>query len=120
MPQKRFSANEFNKIIHEPTRLLILTFLASSQEKKRSFTELKDHLQMTAGNLSIQLKNLQEVGFIDIQKRFEAGKPLTTVEITERGVNTLLDYFDDMENLILSVKRGQPHKKSKINHGKED
>ncbi len=105
--EEGFPRQEFNKIIHEPARLLILTFLASSPEKEQSFTELRDHLQMTAGNLSIQLKNLQDAGFVDIQKRFDDGKPLTTAAITENGVNTLIDYFEAMEKLIMSVKQEQ-------------
>lgn len=105
MRQEGFIRFEFNKIIHEPARLLILTFLVSSPEKERSFMELRDHLQMTAGNLSIQLKNLQDAGFINIMKRFDDGKPLTTVAITENGTNMLMDYFDEMEKLIISVKQ---------------
>jgi DNA-binding MarR family transcriptional regulator len=104
-PPDRFPRYEFNKIIHEPARLLILSFLASSQEKERSFTELRDHLQMTAGNLSIQLKNLQDAGLIITQKSFDDNKPLTTVAITEFGANTLMDYLDEMEKLILTVKK---------------
>jgi DNA-binding MarR family transcriptional regulator len=105
MGQDGFTKFEFNKIIHEPARLLLLTFLASSPEKERSFTELRDHLQMTAGNLSIQLKNLQEAGLITTRKSFDDNKPLTTVAITELGTNTLLDYLEEMEKLILAVKK---------------
>ncbi|MCL6591076.1 MAG: transcriptional regulator [Firmicutes bacterium] len=110
MGQDGFMKFEFNKIIHEPARLLLLTFLASSPEKERSFTELRDHLQMTAGNLSIQLKNLQEAGLITARKSFDDNKPLTTVAITELGTNTLLDYLDEMERLILAVKKEQGKK----------
>lgn len=102
-----FGQYEFNKIIHEPARLLILAFLASSQDKEQSFTELRDHLQMTAGNLSIQLKNLQEAGYIKVRKSFEDGKPLTTVAITTNGANILIDYLETMEKLILAVKQEQ-------------
>jgi DNA-binding MarR family transcriptional regulator len=106
--EQGFSQYEFNKMIHEPARLLILAFLASSQEQERSFTELRDHLQMTSGNLSIQLKNLQDAGFINVRKSFEGGKPLTTVSITANGANTLIDYLETMEKLIMSVKQEQP------------
>lgn len=105
MTKDGFPRYELNKIIHEPSRLMILTFLASSPEKKSNFTELRDHLQMTAGNLSIQLKNLQEAGFIKVGKRFEDNKPLTAVAITSYGVGMLIDYFDEMEKLILTVKQ---------------
>lgn len=106
--EQGFSQYEFNKMIHEPARLLILAFLASSHEKECSFIELRDHLQMTAGNLSIQLKNLQDAGFINTRKSFEEGKPLTTVSITANGTNTLIDYLETMEKLIMTVKQEQP------------
>ncbi|MGE5557522.1 MAG: winged helix-turn-helix domain-containing protein [Bacillota bacterium] len=99
--------HELNKIIHEPARLMILTFLASSPERDRSFTELRDHLQMTAGNLSVQLKKLQDAGFISIRKGFDGGKPLTTAVISPYGVDALMDYLDEMEKLILSVKKAE-------------
>ncbi len=102
---KELNRFEINKIIHEPARLLILTFLASSQEKERSFSELRDHLQMTSGNLSVQLKNLEDAGFISIKKRFADNKPLTTVSINEYGTETLIDYLEEMERLIQSVKQ---------------
>lgn len=106
--EQGFSQYEFNKMVHEPARLLILAFLASSQEKELKFTELRDHLQMTAGNLSIQLKNLQEAGFINVRKSFDDGKPLTTVVISANGADTLIDYLETMEKLIISVKQDQP------------
>ena len=105
MAKKNKPQYELNKTIHEPARLLILTFLASSPENECSFTELRDHLQMTSGNLSIQLKNLQNAGLILIKKKFEDNKPLTTVEITQEGANNLMDYFDEMERLIVSVRQ---------------
>ena len=103
--EQDFNQYEFNKMIHEPARLLILAFLASSQEKERSFTEIRDHLQMTAGNLSIQLKNLQEAGFITVRKSFDDGKPLTTAALTGDGVNKLYDYLETKDKLIESVKK---------------
>lgn len=96
---------ELNKLVHEPSRLHILTLLASDAEKERNFTELQERLQLTSGNLSVQLKNLQSAGLITITKRFEDSKPQTTVEITDEGVNALMDYLDEMERLILSVKK---------------
>jgi DNA-binding MarR family transcriptional regulator len=105
--ERGFNSFEFNKMIHEPARLLILSFLASSPEREVKFTELRDHLEMTAGNLSIQLKNLQDAGFINVRKRFEDGKPVTTVAITENGSQTLIDYLETMEKLIISVKKEQ-------------
>ena len=52
------SALDLDKVIHERSRLRILTFLASSVSGEVAFTELRDALGLSAGNLSVQLRTL--------------------------------------------------------------
>lgn len=96
---------ELNKLIHEPSRLKILVLLTSSLESMVPFTEIKEKLAFTAGNLSIQLKTLEEAGFISIQKEFVDNKPKTSVAITHDGKEALFSYMNDLENLLGRVKR---------------
>jgi DNA-binding MarR family transcriptional regulator len=96
----------FDKVIHERARLVILTFLASGRDGRAEFTELKDALDFTAGNLSVQLKNLEAAGYITIEKSFRKNKPLTEVELTDKGDAALREYLDEMERLIGSLKKG--------------
>ena len=49
---------QFDRLVHEPSRLAILAYLASREASTVGFTELKSELGMTAGNLSVHLKNL--------------------------------------------------------------
>lgn len=94
----------FDKLIHERVRLLILSYLASSPEKKVPFNEIKDSLELTAGNLSVQLKNLEEAGYIKIYKKIKDNKPETSISLTADGVSALMDYLQQMESLIKKVK----------------
>ncbi|HOE07950.1 MAG TPA: transcriptional regulator [Treponemataceae bacterium] len=96
---------EINKLIHEPSRLKILVMLASSLDAAVPFTVIKDQLSLTAGNLSIQLKTLEEAGFISIQKEFVDNKPKTSVCITKDGKEGLFKYMTDLENLLGKVSR---------------
>ncbi len=96
---------DYNKIIHERSRLMILTKLASHPLKTMSFSDLKESLGFTSGNLSIQLKNLEEAGYISIRKKFENNKPLTTVSENEEGIKALEEYLNDMEQIIKSLKK---------------
>jgi len=64
-----------DKIIRERARLLILTYLASSDVKAVAFSAIRDALDFTAGNLSIQLKTLMEAGYIGITKEFRTISP---------------------------------------------
>ncbi len=95
---------ELNKLIHERSRLLILTYLASNKKKEISFNELKDKLAFTPGNLSIQLKKLNEADYVRISKIFKDNKPYTTVCITVKGSMALTDYVEEMENIIKILK----------------
>ncbi len=96
---------KLNKIIHERARLLILTYLASSENTEISFNELKEELDFTSGNLSVQLKKLGTVGYLEIHKTFKDNKPYTTVSITLEGESALQDYVEEMENIIKLLKK---------------
>lgn len=97
-----------DKVIHERARLLILTYLAGQPETRVPFNELRDELELTAGNLSVQLKNLESVGYIEIHKRIKNNKPETTVSLTSCGLDSLTAYLDEMEQIIRSVRGGSP------------
>ncbi len=94
-----------NKIIHERARLLILTHLASNDKENVSFNELKEKLELTSGNLSIQLKRLNEAKYVTISKTFKDNKPFTTVSVTAMGSKALNDYVEEMEGIINSLKK---------------
>lgn len=93
-----------DRLIHERSRLLILSLLASSDKKAVAFTDLKDSLELTAGNLSIQLKTLSEAGYIKITKEFRDNKPLTQAVITTKGSTALKEYLSQMDILIKQLK----------------
>ncbi len=93
-----------NKLVHERARLLILTYLAGSNEKNIPFSELKEKLEFTSGNLSVQLKNLEQAGYIKIQKKFADNKPLTTISLTSAGLQELEKYLCTMEEIINTVR----------------
>jgi DNA-binding MarR family transcriptional regulator len=94
-----------DRVIHERARLLILTYLASSSVKAVAFSELRESLDFSAGNLSIQLKTLEEAGYIAITKEFKDKKPLTRASITTRGGAALKRYIAEMDSLIKGLRR---------------
>ncbi len=102
---------EFDKVIHERARLIILTYLASTTSPKVLFTELKNKLELTSGNLSVQLRNLEKVGYIIIDKRIVGNKPETTVRLTKAGLKNFSEYLSTMESIINLVKAN--HKEEK-------
>jgi DNA-binding HxlR family transcriptional regulator len=95
---------ELDKLIHERSRLLILTHLASHEKEAIPFGELQEKFSFTPGNLSIQLKKLQTAKYIKIKKTFRNNKPHTAVSITDRGIQAINVYLDEMEELIKSLR----------------
>lgn len=93
-----------NKFIHERARLLILTHLATKEEREVSFNEIKSALDMTAGNLSVQLSNLEEIGYIKVDKKIENRKTVTRVSLTAKGYDELMLYLDNMDRIIRSIR----------------
>ncbi|MGD9677026.1 MAG: transcriptional regulator [Vulcanibacillus sp.] len=93
-----------NKFIHERARLLILTHLATKEEKEVTFKEIKLALDMTAGNLSVQLSNLEEAGYIKVEKKIEHKKTVTRISLTAKGYDELMLYLESMDRIIRSIR----------------
>lgn len=89
---------ELDQLIHERLRLGIVCTLAVHDTL--SFTELRDLLQTTDGNLSVQARKLEDAGYIHCQKRFEQRKPLTTYRLTAQGRNALKQYLDILDEML--------------------
>jgi DNA-binding MarR family transcriptional regulator len=98
------AALDLDKVIHERARLMLLTYLASSDKAQTGFTELRDELRMSAGNLSVQLKTLEEAGYVKIEKRFVENKPYTGVGLTTQGHKALSDYLGELEVIVASLR----------------
>lgn len=96
---------ELDKIVHERARLRILTYLAASQKEKVSFSELQEKLEFTSGNLSIQLKKLDQADYVKIEKTFKDNKPHTSIQLTVEGSEALRKYINEMEQLIGTLKQ---------------
>ncbi len=95
-----------NKIVHERSRLKLLAKLATGAERM-TFTELRDALEMTAGNLSVQLRTLEDAGYVSSEKYFADNKPRTDIRLTESGRTALMEYLDELESLLAGLKAGE-------------
>jgi DNA-binding MarR family transcriptional regulator len=94
----RPTPNELDPMIHERLRLGILSALVV--QESLSFTELRDLLQTTDGNLSVQARKLEEAGFVVCNKRFEDRKPKSTYRLSPEGRLALEDYLEKLSGLV--------------------
>jgi len=94
---------QIDRVIHEKGRLPIMSLLAASDEL--SFTDLRDTLGMTDGNLSVHIKTLQEAGFVSVTKSYRNQRPLTTCALTSSGRKAFSEYIDLLEQIVRLAKQ---------------
>ena len=98
------NAGEFDRLIYERIRLGIVSALSVSPTM--SFTELRDLLGTSDGNLSVHARKLEDAGYIECKKRFEGRLPRTEYELTDKGATALEKYLAHMEALIHATREG--------------
>ncbi len=96
---------QLDRVIHEKGRLAIMSMLAASPEL--SFTELREALAMTDGNLTTHIRTLQEAGYVSITKSFQNRRPLTTCALTAAGKKAFTNYINLLEQIVEQTKPRQ-------------
>ena len=89
---------EFDKLVHQSTRLQIFAHLYANGET--SFTALKEDLEMTEGNLSSHLQKMEDAECVRVEKQFVERKPQTTYELTESGRTKFENHVRTLDSLI--------------------
>ena len=93
---------QLDRVIHEKGRLAIMSMLAATPEL--SFTEMRDALAMTDGNLTTHIRTLQEAGYVSVTKSFQNNRPLTTCSLTAAGKRAFTSYINLLEAIVQQTK----------------
>jgi DNA-binding MarR family transcriptional regulator len=93
---------QLDRVIHEKGRLAIMSALAASTEL--SFTELRELLQMTDGNVNAHIRTLQEAGYLGVTKSFRDSRPLTTCTLTKAGRDAFTAYLGLLDQIVAQSK----------------
>jgi len=93
---------QLDRVIHEKGRLAIMSMLAATPVL--SFTELRDTLTMTDGNLTTHIRTLQEAGYVSVTKSFRDNRPLTTCSLTAAGKKAFTSYINLLESIIQQTR----------------
>jgi DNA-binding MarR family transcriptional regulator len=94
---------QLDRVIHEKGRLAIMSLLAASPEL--SFSELRDTLKMTDGNVTAHLRTLHESGYVAFTKSMEGGRGVTTYTLTATGRKAFTAYLDLLEQIVEQTRR---------------
>ncbi|UCH15734.1 MAG: transcriptional regulator [Bacteroidales bacterium] len=89
---------DLDPLIHSQLRLAIISLLVASE--KVEFTYIKEQTKAAAGNISIQLKKLQDAGYIKVEKSFKNNYPNTMLSITSKGVKAFENYVNTLKKYI--------------------
>lgn len=89
---------EFDKLVHQPTRLQLFAYLY--QHGETSFQDLKTALDVTEGNLSSHLQTMEDAGAVEVEKQFVDRRPQTTYELTPHGRQQFEAHIDLLDELI--------------------
>lgn len=92
------SLGDLDRILHEPSRLLIATILYSVEEA--DFLYLLNASGLTRGNLSTHLSRLEEAGYVLIEKTFKGKVPRTVCRLTAAGRTAFEAYRRRLKEVV--------------------
>ena len=92
---------EINKVIHQPARLKVMAALfALKSDAEADFTFLRDHLNLTDGNLGAHIEKLESKGYLSVRKAFVRRRPRTFLRLTRTGRRAFEDYLEALHSVI--------------------
>jgi DNA-binding MarR family transcriptional regulator len=92
---------ELDPVIHAQARLRVVAALSQLPGGDRiTFPRLQEILRMTAGNLSVHLRKLEEAGYVEVTKTHRGRTPATLVHLTQRGRFAFEEYINALRTLI--------------------
>jgi DNA-binding MarR family transcriptional regulator len=94
-------APELDPVIHAQARLRVVSALSVMRDEDSiAFPRLQETLRMTAGNLSVHLRKLEDAGYVEVTKTHHGRTPATLVKLTRRGRLAFEDYTAALRALL--------------------
>jgi predicted ArsR family transcriptional regulator len=85
-------------LLHQPLRTQIAAFLAGAGEA--TFTELKQRLDVSDGNLESHLKKLIAADYITVRRESGSGRPQSYYSLTRPGHTALRKYIVALQRVL--------------------
>jgi predicted transcriptional regulator len=89
---------DLDPLLHSQLRLAIVSLLMTSNEV--DFNQIKETTNATSGNISVQIRKLQEAGYIEVVKSFKNNYQNTSLTITKKGIRAFEDYVESLKQYI--------------------
>jgi len=89
---------EIDRLVHEPSRLLVVASLYVIE--KADFVFLSRQTGLTGGNLSSHMSKLVDAGYVGVEKLFVRNRPQTLYWLTEDGRRAFREYRRSMSEFF--------------------
>ncbi|MBY8986618.1 MAG: transcriptional regulator [Candidatus Lokiarchaeota archaeon] len=89
---------EINKVIHEPARLMIMSYLYVVEEA--DFIFIKNQTGLTWGNVSSHISKLEDAGYVNVKKKLVGKKTRTLLKLTDEGRSAFREYKRQMDEIL--------------------
>lgn len=93
----------FNKLIHAPNRLRICSLLFAAKEVE--FKTIKELLELSDSVISKHIKVLQDVGYVEQNKRNRNGRSYTWLIMTNDGRKAFTDHVNALKKIVMEKDR---------------
>lgn len=90
--------SQLNKEFESRVRLGIMSVLMVNDWV--DFSEMKNLLEITDGNLASHSNALEKAEYIEVKKEFVGKKPKTSYRVTQAGRTAFTEHLDALEKLI--------------------
>ena len=88
-------------VIHAQARLRVVAALSALTPNDRiTFPRLQEILAMTAGNLSVHLRKLEDAGYVEVTKTHQGRTPATLIRLSGRGRVAFEEYTAAVRALL--------------------
>ncbi|MFB4313677.1 winged helix-turn-helix domain-containing protein [Actinomadura sp. 21ATH] len=85
-------------VIHAPTRLQIMSLLATAQEAE--FSLVRDSVEVSDSVLSKHAAALEAAGYVVIRKGHVGKRPRTWLSLSDQGRKAFKAYIEDLQKIV--------------------
>lgn len=93
------STIELDPVLHQPLRTRLMAYIAARGEA--TFTDLKQALDATDGNLEAHIKKLSAARYLKVRKDSAEVRTQTIYSLTPSGKTAFQNYVDALQRLLL-------------------
>lgn len=93
--------DQLNKAFESRVRLGIMAILMVNDWM--DYNEIKEHLNLTDGNLASHINGLEKLYYVEIRKRFVGKKTNTSYKVTRVGKKAFQEHINALEKLLKSM-----------------